>query len=206
MRNAGQPGCNASFAKTDVAAAPELAAQLRREFSDWLRGHFTLDPTKASDVVLAVNEALANAAEFAYVTAQRPGVMHVRADYDGDAAVLTVTVTDEGAWRTTDPQTKAAPPRPRHSADSRAHRPGHLRLDSHRHRSVPAVGSDLRNSDRSARRDRRSELREPDHLNEELVDLPHSTHELVQVNGFGDIGVGVQLVAAQDVFLGRRRR
>ncbi len=106
MRNAGQPGRNASFAKTGVAAAPELAAQLRREFSDWLRRHFTLDPTKASDVVLAVNEALANAAEFAYVTAKRPGVMHVRADYDGDAAVLTVTVTDEGAWRTTDPQTK----------------------------------------------------------------------------------------------------
>ncbi len=97
MRNAGQPGRNASFAKTGVAAAPELAAQLRREFSDWLRRHFTLDPTKASDVVLAVNEALANAAEFAYVTAKRPGVMHVRADYDGDAAVLTVTVTDEGA-------------------------------------------------------------------------------------------------------------
>jgi hypothetical protein len=38
------------------------------------------------------------------VTAQRPGVMHVRADYDGDAAVLTVTVTDEGAWRITDPE------------------------------------------------------------------------------------------------------
>ena len=104
MTDAGQPGCNSSFAKTDVTAAPERAAQIRREFSDWLRGHFTLDPTKASDVVLAVNEALANAAEFAYLAAQRPGVMHVRADYDGDAAVLTVTVTDEGAWRNTDPQ------------------------------------------------------------------------------------------------------
>ena len=106
MTDAGQPGCNASFAKTDVTAAPELAAQIRREFSDWLRGHFTLDPTKASDVVLAVNEALANAAEFAYVAAKRPGVMHVRADYDGDAAVLTVTVSDEGAWRATAPQTQ----------------------------------------------------------------------------------------------------
>jgi anti-sigma regulatory factor (Ser/Thr protein kinase) len=104
MTDAGQPGCNAGFAKTGVPAAPERAAQIRREFSDWLRGHFTLDATKASDVVLAVNEALANAAEFAYVTAQRPGVMHVRADYDGDAAILTVTVTDEGAWRHTNPQ------------------------------------------------------------------------------------------------------
>lgn len=104
MTDPGQSGCSASFAKTDVTAAPERAAQIRHEFSDWLRGHFALDPTRASDVVLAVNEALANAAEFAYVTAQRPGVMHVRADYDGDEAVLTVTVTDEGAWRSTDPQ------------------------------------------------------------------------------------------------------
>ena len=104
MKDPGQPGCNASFAKTDVTATPERAAQIRREFSDWLRGHFTLDATKASDVVLAVNEALANAAEFAYVTAQPGGVMHVRADFDGDAAILTVTVTDEGAWRRTDPQ------------------------------------------------------------------------------------------------------
>jgi anti-sigma regulatory factor (Ser/Thr protein kinase) len=95
MTHAGQ---SAQFAK-DVTAAPEVAAQIRREFSSWLSTHLTLDPTKASDVVLAVNEALANAAEFAYVNAQAPGVMHVRADYDGDTAVLTVTVTDEGVWR-----------------------------------------------------------------------------------------------------------
>ena len=106
MTHPGQSGATAGFAKRDVTAAPERAAQIRHEFSDWLRGHFTLDPIRASDVVLAVNEALANAAEFAYVTAQRPGVMHVRADYDESAAVLTVTVTDEGAWRLTDPTTK----------------------------------------------------------------------------------------------------
>jgi anti-sigma regulatory factor (Ser/Thr protein kinase) len=106
MTEPGQSGCSTRFAKTDVTAAPERAAQIRHEFSDWLHGHFTLDPMRASDVVLAVNEALANAAEFAYLTAQAPGVMHVLADYDGDAAVLTVTVTDEGAWRITDPETK----------------------------------------------------------------------------------------------------
>ena len=49
---------------------PSSAATVRREFSDWLRRYFTLDATKASDVVLAVNEAMANAAEFAYVTAE----------------------------------------------------------------------------------------------------------------------------------------
>ena len=106
MTDPEQSGCSASFAKTDVTAAPACAAQIRHEFSDWLRGHFNMDAIKASDVVLAVNEALANAAEFAYMTAQQAGVMHMRAAYDGAAAVLTVIVTDEGAWRMTDPETK----------------------------------------------------------------------------------------------------
>lgn len=95
MTDAGQ---SAQFTK-HVRAAPEDAAQIRREFSSWLSTHFTLDPTKASDVVLAVNEALANAAEFAYADAPAPGLLHVHADYDGDASVLTVTVSDDGVWR-----------------------------------------------------------------------------------------------------------
>ncbi|MBU9766918.1 ATP-binding protein [Mycobacterium sp. TNTM28] len=95
MTDAGQ---SAHFTK-NVTAAPENAAQIRREFSSWLSTHLALDPTRASDVVLAVNEALANAAEFAYVDAPAPGAMQVQAHYDDDAAVLTVTVTDEGVWR-----------------------------------------------------------------------------------------------------------
>ena len=99
--------CNSpQFVRTGVVADADGAASVRREFSDWLRRSFTLDTTKASDVVLAVNEAMANAAEFAYVTAERPGAMHVQADYDGSAATLTVTVTDEGAWRSADPARK----------------------------------------------------------------------------------------------------
>lgn len=83
----------------DAVADPVSAAVIRREFSDWLGRYFTLDATKSSDMVLAVNEAMANAAEFAYLAATRPGTMHVQADYDGRAATLTVTVTDQGAWR-----------------------------------------------------------------------------------------------------------
>src|SRR6478752_1842822 len=49
-----------------------------------------------------------------------------------------------------------------------------------------------------------SELWEPDHLHEELVDLTHRVHELVEVDRLGHVCVGVQLVAAQDVLLGRR--
>jgi serine/threonine-protein kinase RsbW len=106
MSSSEKPSSGNQFVRTDVVADAESAATVRREFSDWLRRYFTLDTTKASDVVLAVNEAMANAAEFAYVTAERPGAMHVQADYDGSAATLTVTVTDEGAWRTADPARK----------------------------------------------------------------------------------------------------
>ena len=86
----------------DAVADPVSASLIRREFSDWLRRFFTLDATTSSDVVLAVNEAMANAAEFAYVAVTQPGTMHVQADYDGGAATLTVTVTDQGAWRSGD--------------------------------------------------------------------------------------------------------
>ena len=50
------------FAHSSVLADAACAAQLRQEFSVWLKRHFAVDATKASDVVLAVNEALANAA------------------------------------------------------------------------------------------------------------------------------------------------
>src|SRR5215813_10226347 len=102
MSSSEKPCISTQFVRTDVVADPVNAAAVRREFSDWLRQHFSLDTTKTSDVVLAVNEAMANAAEFAYVTLERPGTMHVQADYDGSAATLTVTVTDEGAWRRAD--------------------------------------------------------------------------------------------------------
>jgi anti-sigma regulatory factor (Ser/Thr protein kinase) len=97
-----EQGDSATFAKIGVIAGPELAAQVRHELADWLNQYFLLDPEKSSDVLLAVYEALANAAEFAYFGAAQPGYMHVRAEYDTSAAVLTITVTDEGHWLTKD--------------------------------------------------------------------------------------------------------
>jgi anti-sigma regulatory factor (Ser/Thr protein kinase) len=94
------------FARMDATADPMTAALIREEFSHWLRKHFTLDGSKISDVVLAVNEALANAAESAYATADQPGAMHMLAEYDPATAVLAVTVTDEGSWLTVDPQAR----------------------------------------------------------------------------------------------------
>jgi serine/threonine-protein kinase RsbW len=96
--------CNSQqFARIDATADPATASAIRREFSEWLHRHFTLDASKACDVVLAVNEALANAAEYAYATADQPGVMQVQAHYNEDAATLTVSIEDQGAWRNSDP-------------------------------------------------------------------------------------------------------
>jgi anti-sigma regulatory factor (Ser/Thr protein kinase) len=108
MTDPGQPDCGARFIRTDVIAAAEHAAGIRHEFSKWLAEYFALDRVKVSDIVLAINEALANAAESAYADVPTPGVMHVRADHDPTSDDLTVTVTDEGTWR---------PPAPR-SPDS----------------------------------------------------------------------------------------
>src|SRR5215207_189373 len=105
---ASETPCNSTqFVRMDVSADAHTAAAIRREFSDWLGRYFTLDPTQASDVVLAVNEAMANAAEYAYLTAAQPGTMNVQALYDASEATLSVSVIDAGAWRTADPPTSA---------------------------------------------------------------------------------------------------
>ena len=107
MADFGQRDSRTRFAPTNVLADAACAAQMRQEFSVWLRRYFALDPTKISDMVLAVNEALANAAEFAYSTASQPGAMNLLANYDSGTAVLSVTVTDAGAWRIADSEKKS---------------------------------------------------------------------------------------------------
>ena len=71
MADSGQRDSRTRFAHTNVLADAACAAQIRQEFSVWLKRYFALDATKVSDVVLAVNEALANAAEFAYSARRR---------------------------------------------------------------------------------------------------------------------------------------
>ncbi len=84
------------------AADAESVARAREAFNRWLR-QFGLDAVRHSDAVLAVNEALANSAEFAYLHTDHPGMVTLGADYDRSTSTLTVTITDEGVWREPDP-------------------------------------------------------------------------------------------------------
>lgn len=87
------------FLRDRVAADPSNAARARAEFGLWLETHCTLGADRFSDVLLAVNEAIANAAEFAYCDASRRGTLDVSAAYDRRSDTLTVTVDDRGRWR-----------------------------------------------------------------------------------------------------------
>ena len=87
------------FVRTRVAADARSAARTRAEFGVWLERYFSLDDDRFSDLVLAVNEAIANAAEFAYVDAAERGTVDVLAAYDGDSDTLAVSVDDRGRWR-----------------------------------------------------------------------------------------------------------
>ena len=89
------------FARERVAADASSAARLRAELDGWLRAHVVTDGDGAlvNDVLLAVYEGLANAAEYAYLESPTPGTLDVHAHLDSDADALTVTVTDHGRWQ-----------------------------------------------------------------------------------------------------------
>jgi len=91
------------FQRTRVAADAPSAAKTRLEFGNWLQRYFALSAERFNDLLLAVNEALANAAEFAYTDFSQSGTLDVSAAYDDDSDTLAVTVNDSGRWRVPQP-------------------------------------------------------------------------------------------------------
>jgi two-component sensor histidine kinase len=85
------------FSSNGPADAPTVA-EFRHAFAQWLRENFELDPDRLNDVLLAMNEALTNSAEFAYVSSSEPGTMSVTANYEAADRRLVVVVTDHGVW------------------------------------------------------------------------------------------------------------
>lgn len=100
LANAGR------FERNGIPADAQSAARIREEFAGWLQEFFDLDAVRRSDLILALNEALANAAEFAYLAAGRPGTMDIQARHQD--SLLTVVVADHGLWRIPDPSTTRA--------------------------------------------------------------------------------------------------
>ncbi|WP_354563430.1 MULTISPECIES: ATP-binding protein [Gordonia] len=96
-----------------MTATPESAHLFRQHFTRWLDATLDVDAERRSDIVLAVYEAVANAAEHAYAadapspaaqspaaqsSATRSRAIEVRAQVTRDES-LEVTVTDSGRWK-----------------------------------------------------------------------------------------------------------
>jgi serine/threonine-protein kinase RsbW len=101
-RTTGATEAEFVFSGTADASA---VVQCRNEFSRWLQSSFALDAMQRNDVVLAANEALTNSAEFAYLGAEKPGTMTMRATFRSADRRLSVVITDRGMWRVPAPST-----------------------------------------------------------------------------------------------------
>ncbi|WP_082959487.1 MULTISPECIES: ATP-binding protein [unclassified Mycobacterium] len=89
-------------------ASPDTAAEWRRALQRWLRHEVRMSAEVLDDVVLGVNEALANCVEHAYHAGI--GVMKLQASYDPRAESIRVCVSDRGNWQRPSPK-KANDPR-----------------------------------------------------------------------------------------------
>jgi anti-sigma regulatory factor (Ser/Thr protein kinase) len=94
------------FRRGHLAADAQAAGRARSDFDAWLQAHFTLSAANRIDLTMAVNEAVANAAEHAYFESRfAAGSFDVEANYDAAQDILTVVVEDRGRWRLPDPAT-----------------------------------------------------------------------------------------------------
>ncbi|MGH4007774.1 MAG: ATP-binding protein [Pseudonocardiaceae bacterium] len=80
--------------RAEVVATVHNATALRHQFQDWLA--LDLPTNVVGDLVLAVYEAIANAAEHAYA-GHRPGSMQLEAHRGADHVLIAVS--DQGRWR-----------------------------------------------------------------------------------------------------------
>lgn len=80
-------------------ARPDTVAEWRRALQRWLQHEVHAPEEVREDVVLAVNEALANCVEHAYRSHHQVGAMTLQASYDPDAESIRVCVSDRGSWR-----------------------------------------------------------------------------------------------------------
>jgi anti-sigma regulatory factor (Ser/Thr protein kinase) len=87
------------FCRADVPATAAGASRLRQEFADWLGRNFALSDDHLYAIVLSAYEAMANAAEHAYIDDPGPGTVTITAHHVPDTNSLHVIVSDHGRWR-----------------------------------------------------------------------------------------------------------
>lgn len=80
-----------------VATAAD-AARMRDQVGTWL-GECGVPTAQVNEVLLVINEALANCVDHAYVDHPSTGEMAVQADFAPVDGCLSVCVTDHGSWR-----------------------------------------------------------------------------------------------------------
>ncbi len=104
MSSSSKPsdGADLRFLRMGAADA-HTVARLREDFTRWICDHFELDDVRSSDIVLVVNEALSNAAEFAYRDHEVGDNITLQTSYAADTGTLAITIADRGQWRRSDP-------------------------------------------------------------------------------------------------------
>lgn len=97
---------SATAAQLSCAGAADAATafELRRSLKSWLRELPQSSPEVNEDVVLGVNEALANCVEHTYRAQDAVGTMRLRAGYDAATRIISVCVSDRGSWRRRSPR------------------------------------------------------------------------------------------------------
>lgn len=80
------------------AADALTAAQVRRALRRWLQEAERASAGVREDIILGVNEALANCVEHAYCDQDAVGTMRLEASHDPAAHCISVCVSDRGTW------------------------------------------------------------------------------------------------------------
>ncbi|EFG77186.1 hypothetical protein HMPREF0591_2888 [Mycobacterium parascrofulaceum ATCC BAA-614] len=81
------------------AADAVTAAEWRRVLRRWLHEATEAPAEVRDDIILSVNEALANCVEHAYRTHRTVGTMKLQGSHDLAAQAISVCVSDRGSWQ-----------------------------------------------------------------------------------------------------------
>ncbi|MGZ4578082.1 MAG: ATP-binding protein [Mycobacterium sp.] len=109
------PPMDATPARLTCAGTADAvtAAELRHALRRWLQEATGAPAEVRDDIILGVNEALANCVEHAYRAHRTVGTMKLQASHDRATRSISVCVSDRGSWHRPSPQRPSDPRRSR---------------------------------------------------------------------------------------------